>query len=64
MNTSNQIKIKRMPFTKKGDSYESPSGKKYTEKQVQAYYATSGFKKRLKKKRKDWMGKAYMEKYD
>lgn len=35
-----------MPFkkTSKGN-YKSPSGKKFTEKQVRAYYATDGFKK-------------------
>lgn len=41
-----------MPFKKaKGGGYKSPSGKKYTKKQVQAYYATDGFKKKPSKKR-------------
>ena len=40
-----------MPFKKIGkNKYKSPSGKKYTKKQVKAYYATNGFK--LKSKRK------------
>lgn len=40
-----------MPFTKitsgkdKG-KYRSPSGKKWSKKQVVAYYATNGFKKK------------------
>ena len=48
-----------MPFVKRGRYYYSPSGKKYTAKQVKLYYATSGFKKskmkklkRLKRKKK------------
>ena len=33
-----------MPFKKTGkDSYRSPSGRKFTGKQVKAYYATGGF---------------------
>jgi hypothetical protein len=33
-----------MPFRKTGkDTYKSPSGRKFTGKQVKAYYATSGF---------------------
>ena len=33
-----------MPFTKIGtNKYRSPSGKKFTKKQVKAYYATDGF---------------------
>jgi hypothetical protein len=40
-----------MPFKKVGkDTYKSPSGKKYTKKQVQAYHATKGFKRQPKKK--------------
>ena len=40
-----------MPFKKTGpNSYKSPSGKKFTKKQVAAYYATDGFKKGAKKK--------------
>jgi len=34
-----------MPFVKKGKYYYSPSGRKYTAKQVRLYYATRGFKK-------------------
>ena len=33
-----------MPFKKKGKYYYSPSGKKFTSKQVKLYYATKGFK--------------------
>jgi len=40
-----------MPFKKVGpDTYESPSGRKYTAKQVRAYYATKGWKRKPKKK--------------
>ena len=44
-----------MPFRKmtKGKckgKYKSPSGKTYTKKQVKAYHATDGFKKKSKKK--------------
>lgn len=40
-----------MPFTKTGpNSYRSPSGRKFTKKQVVAYYATNGFKKSVRKK--------------
>lgn len=35
-----------MPFKKVGKKYISPSGKKFTPKQVKAYYATKGFKKK------------------
>lgn len=38
-----------MPFKKVKGSYRSPSGRKYTKKQVRAYYATSGFKKKKRK---------------
>ena len=39
-----------MPFTKKGpNTYTSPSGRKFTKKQVVAYYATDGFKKKVRK---------------
>lgn len=41
-----------MPFKKVGkDTYKSPSGKKYTKKQVKAYYATDGFKNKKKGKK-------------
>jgi hypothetical protein len=40
-----------VPFKKVGkNKYVSPSGKKYTKKQVRMYYATKGFKKSLIKK--------------
>ncbi len=39
-----------MPFKKTGpNTYKSPSGKKFTKKQVKAYYATKGFTKPVKK---------------
>lgn len=42
-----------MPFRKVGpNSYRSPSGKKYTTKQVKAYYATGGFKRKPRKRKK------------
>ena len=44
-----------MPFVKRGKYYYSPSGRKFTKKQVAMYYATKGFKKgsiRGKKKKK------------
>lgn len=41
-----------MPFKKTGtNTYKSPSGKTFTKKQVQAYYATEGFKKPVKPKK-------------
>jgi hypothetical protein len=41
-----------MPFKKtKTGKYKSPSGKTYTKDQVAAYYATDGFKKKVKKKK-------------
>lgn len=41
-----------MPFKKVGSNdYTSPSGKHWTKKQVVAYYATDGFKKKTKKKK-------------
>ena len=46
-----------MPFVKVSpNKYKSPSGKKYTKKQVKLYYATEGFDKnllKLNKKRKE-----------
>lgn len=39
-----------MPFRKVGRGYVSPSGKRYTKKQVAAYYATDGFKRKPRKK--------------
>lgn len=42
-----------MPFKKVGrNKYKSPSGKKYTGKQVRAYYATDWFKRKPKRKKK------------
>lgn len=39
-----------MPFKKVGrNKYVSPSGKKYTKKQVALYYATDGFKKKKRR---------------
>lgn len=36
-----------MPFKKVGpNKYTSPSGKTWTKKQVMAYYATDGFKRK------------------
>lgn len=40
-----------MPFKKTGKDYKSPSGKKYTGKQVRAYYATEGFSRKPSKSR-------------
>lgn len=40
-----------MPFKKIGpNNYKSESGKTYTKKQVGLYYATDGFKKKVKTK--------------
>ena len=42
-----------MPFKKAGpNTYKSPSGRKFTKKQVVAYYATGGFKRAVRKKRR------------
>jgi hypothetical protein len=42
-----------MPFKKIGpNKYRSPSGKIYTARQVRAYYATQGFKRKPSKSRK------------
>lgn len=41
-----------MPFKKVGQNkYKSPSGRTFTKKQVEMYYATEGFKKGKVKKR-------------
>jgi hypothetical protein len=37
-----------MPFVKRGKYFYSPSGRKYTEKQVKLYYATNGFERKVK----------------
>ena len=42
-----------MPFKKtKGGKYKSPSGRTFTKKQVKAYYATDGFKRKPRKTKK------------
>jgi hypothetical protein len=41
-----------MPFKKVGRKYKSPSGRTYTKKQVRAYYATKGWSRPVRKKRK------------
>lgn len=42
-----------MPFRKvKSGKYKSPSGRTFTKKQVIAYYATGGFKRKPRKKRR------------
>lgn len=41
-----------MPFKKVGkNKYKSPSGRKFTKKQVKMYYATKGFKTKRRKRR-------------
>jgi hypothetical protein len=42
-----------MPFRKVGaNDYVSPSGRHFTKKQVNMYYATEGFKKKARPKRR------------
>ena len=42
-----------IPFKKVGpDDYVSPSGRHFNKKQVAAYYATNGFKRKPKKRKK------------
>ena len=44
-----------MPFTKirsGKNQYRSPSGRKWTKKQIALYYATGGFKKKPRRKRR------------
>lgn len=41
-----------MPFRKSGRKYKSPSGKTYTARQVRAYYATAGWRRKPRKRRK------------
>lgn len=41
-----------MPFKKRGKYYYSPSGRRYTARQVRAYYATSGWSRSVRKKHK------------
>jgi len=39
-----------MPFVRTGrNRYRSPSGRKYTARQVRAYYATAGFRRKPRK---------------
>jgi hypothetical protein len=45
--------VMTMPFKKVGpNKYKSPSGHTFTRKQVVAYYATGGFRKPVRKKRR------------
>lgn len=41
-----------MPFKKRGKYYYSPSGRKYTKKQVEVYYAIKGWKRKSHKRKK------------
>lgn len=42
-----------MPFKKTGpNTYRSPSGRKFTAAQVRLYYATNGFTKKARKKKR------------
>lgn len=41
-----------MPFRKVGDHYVSPSGRKFTKKQVRLYYATKGFTRKPRRKKR------------
>ena len=44
---------KVMPFTKVSkNKYRSPSGRTYTARQVRAYYATKGWKRKPRKKKR------------
>jgi hypothetical protein len=41
-----------VPFKRVGKGkYRSPSGRKFTAKQVRLYYATKGFKRKARRKR-------------
>ena len=40
-----------MPFKKVGNKYVSPSGRKFTKKQVALYYVTNGFRKKPRGKK-------------
>ena len=46
-----------MPFKRRDRFYYSPSGRKFTKKQVAMYYATKGFKKGLIRGKKKKKGK-------
>ena len=60
-NFRNQAKVSSMylertgmPFRKTArGKYKSPSGRVYTRRQVRAYYATSGFKRAPRRRRRD-----------
>ncbi len=39
-----------MPFKKVKGGYKSPSGRKYTAKQIRAYYATKSWSRKPRKK--------------
>ena len=41
-----------MPFKKRGRYYYSSSGRRYTARQVRTYYATGGWKRKPRKRRK------------
>lgn len=42
-----------MPFRKTSrGKYKSPSGRTFTKRQVKAYYATKGFKRKPRKRRR------------
>ena len=41
-----------MPFEKRGKKYYSPSGREFTAAQVRMYYATNGFKKAPRPRKK------------
>ena len=40
-----------MPFRKAKGGYRSPSGRKYTARQVRAYYATGGWKRPVRRRK-------------
>jgi len=46
------LAFNNMPFKKRGKYYYSPSGRKYTARQVRAYYATDGFKRKPRKRKR------------
>ena len=44
--------FKKITSGKKKGKYRSPSGRIYTKKQVKAYYATKGWKRKPRKRKK------------
>lgn len=44
--------FKKITSGKKKGKYRSPSGRTYTSKQVKAYYATGGWKRPVRRKRR------------